>query len=379
MGTGCPVERERNVNLSFKRTTATAGAAVAMALILSACGAANEEDSGTGDEGTSALAGTLNGAGASSQEAAVAAWSQGFQTANPEVTVNYDPVGSGGGREQFLAGGTSFAGTDSILSDDELATAAERCVDGLVEIPTYVSPIAVLFNIEGVSELSLSPAVIGEIFSGAITNWNDPKIAAENEGAELPDLDITPVHRADESGTTGNFTDYLDAASGGTWDKGSVEVWPFESGEGAEGTSGVVAAVAGGNGTIGYADASQAGDLGVAKIKVGDEFVAYSPAAAAKALDVSTPIEGRGDNSIVFDLDRKTKASGAYPLILVSYQIACTTYEDENEAKLVKGWLSHITSDEGQQASADGAGSAPISAELTSQIAQIVDAIAAAS
>ena len=343
------------------------------ALFLSACGAANVGDQGSGD-----LTGTLNGAGASSQEAAVAAWSQSFQLANTGVTVNYDPVGSGGGREQFIAGGVSFAGTDSILEEEELVAAAARCESDVVEVPTYVSPIAVIFNLEGVDELNLSPEVIGAIFSGSITKWNDPKIAADNAGVNLPDLAITAVHRADKSGTTGNFTDYLAAASNGTWKEGKVEEWPTQSGEGAEGTSGVVAAVSGGNGTIGYADASQAGDLGVAKLKVGNEFVAYSPEAAAKALEVSEEVTGRGDLSLVYKLNRTTTEAGAYPLILVSYQVACSTYADANEGKLVKEWLSFVTSSEGQQVAANGAGSAPISDTLLTRIKEIIDAIDAA-
>ena len=362
------------MNRNYLRTAPVA-LALTLALGLSACGASNEEPA-AGAEGS--LAGTLNGAGSSAQEASIAAMAQGFQTANPDVTVNYDPVGSGGGREQFIAGGTDFGGTDSTLDDEEIVAAAERCGSDLIEVPTYVSPIAVIFNVDGVKDLNLTPAVVGEIFAGTITNWNDPLIAADNPDAKLPDGDITPVHRSDESGTTGNFTEYLDQTSGGTWAKGSVEVWPFKSGEAAEGTSGVVAAVKGGTGTIGYADASQAGDLGVAKIKVGDEFVAYSPEAAAKALDVSKAVDSGSDSILVYALDRKTTEAGVYPLILVSYQIACTTYEDQEKAGLVKGFLTYAASSDGQAKSAEGAGSAPISADLSGKITAIVEKINAA-
>lgn len=366
---GMPVTR-KNVRLT------PVAAALALTLGLSACAAGNEQ--APAGEGDGDLTGTLVGAGSSAQEASIAALAQGFQTANPDVTVNYDPIGSGGGREQFIDGGTDFGGTDSTLDDEELAAAAERCGSDVVEIPTYVSPIAVIFNLEGVDELNLTPEVLGGIFAGDITSWDDDAIAADNPDAELPATDITPVHRSDESGTTGNFTEYLDATSGGSWDAGSVEVWPIESGEAAEGTSGVVSAVNGGTGTIGYADASQAGDLGVAKIQVGDEFVAYSPEAAAKALDVSERVESESDSVLVYELDRDTTEAGVYPLILVSYQIACTTYEDEETANLVRGFLTHAASPEGQTASAEGAGSAPISDELSGTITAIVENISAA-
>ena len=129
--------------------------------------------------------------------------------------------------------------------------------------------------------------MIAAIFDGKITKWNDPKIAADNPDADLPAETITPVHRADDSGTTDNFTDYLSQAGEGAWPHEPDGLWPTKGGEAASGTSGLVAAVKNGTGTIGYADASQAGDLGIASVKVGDEYVAPTPEAAAKVLEVS--------------------------------------------------------------------------------------------
>lgn len=343
----------------------------ALSLTLGACSAANES-AGTND---SDLSGTLNGAGASSQEAAIAAWTKEFQISNNNVTVNYDPIGSGSGRGQFLSGGISFAGTDAPLSEEELAKAKERCTDDVIELPVYVSPIAVVFNLNGLSELNFSAGTLGKIFAGDITKWNDPQIAEENPEASLPDLAITAVHRSDDSGTTENFTEYLAAASGGTWSKGAVDAWPYKSGEGAEGTSGVIAAVKTGEGTIGYADASQAEGLSVAKIKVGDSYVAYSPEAAANLLDDSTRLSDRGENSVVFELNRTTTAANTYPIALVSYQVACSKYDDSKEAELVKNWLRFVISKPGQTAAAVGAGSAPISDELSGSLEPIIESI----
>ncbi|MBA2774883.1 MAG: phosphate ABC transporter substrate-binding protein PstS, partial [Nocardioidaceae bacterium] len=217
-----------------------AAAAITLALILSACGAANEE---AGAAGSSDLSGELNGAGATSQEAAMAAWKAGFQSDNSAVTVNYDPVGSGGGRESFLSGGVLFAGSDSYMEDEELTKAKETCGGDPIEFPVYVSPIAVIYNLQGVDDLQLSPATLAQIFAGDITTWDDPAIAADNPDADLPGDDITPVHRSDESGTTNNFTDYLSQAAEADWTYGPVETWPIKGGEGADGTSGVVSAV----------------------------------------------------------------------------------------------------------------------------------------
>ncbi|GAB3485801.1 phosphate ABC transporter substrate-binding protein PstS [Amycolatopsis cihanbeyliensis] len=365
----------------MKRTTlgriVALPAAAALTLGLAACGAANESnEGGEGNEGSGGVSGTISGAGSSAQEAAMQAWISGFIQSNPDVTVNYDPIGSGGGREQFVDGASDFGGTDAYLDEEELAKAQKRCGQ-VVEVPFYISPIAVIFKLDGVDELNLKPATLAKIFNQQITTWNDEAIAADNPGVQLPDTAITPVNRSDESGTTENFVDYLKAAAPQDWPHEVSGDWPVPGGEAAQGTSGVVQAVSAGNGTIGYADASRAGDLGTAKIGVGEEFVAYSPEAAAKVLDVSTRAEGRGEYSFAYDLARDTTESGIYPIVLVSYNIACATYEDANKAELVKALFSYIVSKEGQQASAEAAGSAPISDKLRSRVQPAIDAISA--
>ncbi|MET1132677.1 MAG: phosphate ABC transporter substrate-binding protein PstS [Aeromicrobium sp.] len=362
------------MNRKSMRTLAATAAGSALLFGLSACGAANESANADGSSDSS-LSGTLNGAGASSQQSAVNAWKQGFQTANADVTVNYDAIGSGGGREQFLAGGVSFAGSDAFLDDEEVVAAKERCGSDVVTVPVYVSPVAVVYNLEGVDDLQLSPKTIGAIFAGDVTQWNDDAIAADNPDAELPDSTITPVHRGDASGTTETFTAYLDAASGGSWSHGEVEEWPIKGGEAAQQTSGVIQAVSGGKGTIGYADASQAGELSTVAVKVGDEFVAPTPEAAAKVLDAATQVEGRAATDLALEIDRKTEASGVYPIVLVSYQIACQKYEDATEAELVKQWLTYVAGPDGQSASAEAAGSAPLSKDFSAKAQAAIDTI----
>jgi phosphate transport system substrate-binding protein len=354
----------------------------ALALVLSGCAAANDSGSDDGDssesgDGGASLSGTLNGGGASSQESAQGVWRAGFQGDNSAVTVNYDPVGSGTGRENFISKAYSFAGSDSALSPDEgeLDAANERCGGDVIEVPAYVSPIAVVYNLPGVEGLQVSAPTLAAIFDGTITAWNDPAIAEENPDLDLPDTGITPVHRSDDSGTTDNFTDYLSAASEGVWTYDPDGVWPIQGGEAAEGTSGLVAAVKAGEGTIGYADESQASGLGVAALKVGEEYVAPSAEAAAKVVAVSPRVEGRGANDMAIEVDRTTTESGAYPLILLSYLLACPTYDDANEAALVKGFLSYIVSEAGQQAAAEQAGSAPLDPALADEAGSIIDAI----
>ena len=353
------------------RTFAWTASAAVLALGLAACGGSDDTDTDAGSTGGSTtgsanLSGDLNGAGSSAQTAAMQAWAANFQDANPQATVNYDPVGSGGGREQFIAGGIDFAGSDSALSDDEITQADTRCggAGKTVEVPVYISPIAVIYNLDGVDNLQLSPDTLAQIFDQKITTWNDPAIAEDNPDADLPDTAISPVNRSDKSGTTTNFTQFLAGAVPDSWPHDASDTWPVQGGEAANGTSGVVAAVKGGAGTIGYADASQAGELGIAAIKIGDDYVAPSAEGAAAAVDEATQVEGRGDADLAYTIKRDSTTAGVYPIVLLSYQIACAQYDDAAKASLVKAFLTYVVSADGQAAAASNAGSAPISDTL---------------
>jgi len=372
---------------SFRR--ALVPGIAALALTFTACGpgsteSGSEGDSGSGDTSAAAsetLSGELAIGGSSAQESAQNAWIVGFGEVAPDVTVSYDPIGSGGGRENFISGAYPMAGSDSYLTDDEgeLTKATERCEgQAPIEIPNYVSPIAIIYNLEGVDDLQLSPETLAGIFAGKIKTWDDPAIKRDNPDAQLPSENITAVHRSDESGTTENFTDYLDAVAKSTWTEGVVETWPTSAGgEAGKGTSGVVQVVTDSPNTIGYADASQAGGLGQAKIKVGEEYVAPSAEAAAKILEVSPRVEKGSDVNMAVDLDHGTTEAGTYPIVLTSYLMACPSYAEGSEADLVKGYMSYILSDDGQQIGADEAGSAPLPDDIRSEATSIVEKISA--
>jgi phosphate transport system substrate-binding protein len=365
----------------FRSVAVPTVAAVALGLGLTACGAGNEgssSDSSNAAASSSSLSGTISGAGSSAQEAAQGAWTAGFQTANSGATINYDPSGSGAGVEQFLAKAVAFAGSDAYLDDTQLADSKKVCAGSTaLEVPAYISPIALVYNLPGVDELQLSPDTVAKIFAGKITTWDDPAIKADNPDATLPADKITAVHRSDDSGTTENFTDYLHQTAGSTWTAEAAKTWPFKSGEGANGTSGVIESVTNGKGAIGYADASQAASLGVASIKVGNAYVAPSADAAAKIADVSKPVSGRGTGDMALDVDRTTTEAGAYPLTLVSYVIACPSYTDKKTADLVKGYLGYVVSSDGQAAAAKAAGSSPLSSTLSDKAAKAMGTIAA--
>ncbi|MDT9594769.1 phosphate ABC transporter substrate-binding protein PstS [Nocardioides zeae] len=353
----------------------------ALALTLSACGAGNEGGDSNGvtqeqQDAFAELSGTLNGAGASSQESVQNVWRANFQGAASDVTVNYDPVGSGGGREQFIDGGVAFAGSDAYLDDEELATATERCGGtSPIEIPAYVAPIGIAYNVPGVEDLQLSPETLAQIFNNQITNWNDPAIATDNPEATLPDLAINPVYRGDGSGTSENFTEYLAATT--SWPHEASEDWPA-TGEAATGTSGVLEVVGGTEGSIGYADGAQVTEAGLpaAAIGVGEDFVAPTPEAAGAILEASTPVEGRDPEvDLAVDIDHTTQEAGTYPIVLASYLIACQSYDDANEAELVKGYLTYILSEEGQTSGNEDAGAAPLPDSIRETAAAVVEQI----
>ena len=350
---------------------------------LAACGdntAAPESTSATKD-GVASLTGEYAGAGASSQQTAVEAWIEGFRSQAPNATVAYNPSGSGAGVSTFLTGSTVWAGSDKALSAEEIEQSKSVCASGTAfDVPVYVSPIAVAFNLDGIStagkHVNMDAATIAKVFNGEITRWNDPAITEQNPGLDLPNLTITVVHRSDKSGTTLNFVSYLKDVAPSAWPHDLSENWPNEVGQGAKGTSGVVSTIKQANGTIGYADFSQVGDLGTVAVKVGDDYTPISADAASKVIadsPVDTSVDG--DNRIVIDIKNKTAATGAYPIVLVSYDIVCPAYKESNDATFAKAWLTYVTSAEGQKAAQDAAGTAPLPSNLTGKITASIDQI----
>ncbi|GGH62057.1 phosphate ABC transporter substrate-binding protein PstS [Rothia aerolata] len=344
-----------------------------------ATGEAGNSESGSGSE--SSVSGTLSGIGASSQQAAITAWESGFASANPDASVQYSPDGSGAGRKALLAGGADFAGSDAHLTEDEYQQSQDVCgPDGAMNIPVYISPIAVSFNLPGIDSLNLDAETIAKIFKGDIKKWNDEAIASQNEGVDLPDTNITVVHRSDDSGTTENFTEYLAAAAGDTWGQEPDGNWPSAyAGESNKGTSGVVDTTTSTEGAITYADASAVGDLGKVNVVVNGEPVELSPEAAAKTVEISDRVGVGNENDMSIDINRTPDEAGAYPIVLVSYHVVCSSYEDQATADLVKAYESYVVSEQGQQDAADAASSAPLTDALLEDAQKAIDSIEVAS
>ncbi|RCV52533.1 phosphate ABC transporter substrate-binding protein PstS [Marinitenerispora sediminis] len=323
--------------------------------------------------------GSLSGSGSSAQENAMQVWIAGYQTACEDSRVYYDAIGSGGGRSQFVDGAVAFAGSDAALDPEEAADAAPRCHGSeAINLPAYVVPIAVVFHLEGVDSLNMTPETIARVFAGEITFWDDPAIAASNPGTDLPHDRITPVSRSDESGTTENFTAYLSAAAADAWPYEASGQWPVPAVEAAQGNSGVAQALEGGDGTIGYVEASHVGSLSTVRVGVGDEFVAPDPEAAAAVVAASPQRPGGSEHDHALELDYATTEPGTYPVVLVSYEVACLRYADAAEAERVTGFLRYVLSEEGQRAASEETGSAPLPESTLADLRASLDAIGAA-
>ncbi|MBB5632792.1 phosphate transport system substrate-binding protein [Cryobacterium mesophilum] len=348
-------------------------AGVAVTTILSGC-AVNE----LAVTSNSKLSGTIFGDGASSQRAAQDAWIAAFQIAHPRATVEYDPVGSGSGRDAFQAGAIDFTGSDRPFTIEELASgtfASCRSGSPIIELPAYVSPIAIVFHLDGIDRLNLDATTIARIFNGQVQRWDDPEIADQNPGVTLPSILISAVHRSDDSGVTENFTQYLHEAAPNEWSWEPAGTWPIPGGEAAQGTAGVATAVANGHGTIGYVDGSQARGRPSVAVKVEDGYVPYSSAAAAAVVDASPLETGRTAGDLVIAIDRKGAGSGTYPVVLVSYLIGCEHYADPVQGKLVREYFDWIVSDTAQKTAEESAGSAPLPPAFAAQARAVVAGI----
>ncbi|WP_040702304.1 phosphate ABC transporter substrate-binding protein PstS [Nocardiopsis ganjiahuensis] len=376
-------KRTRTQDRSQRRSSTYRGAAsAALAGLLLATTACGSDDAVQGSapavpDDLECFSGSLHGSGSSAQENAMTTWIAGFQSACEDARIYYDSIGSGGGRNQFIDGAVAFAGTDSAMDPDENADALARCGDtDTINLPTYVVAIAVVFNLEGIEELNLGPDTVARIFNQDITHWNDPAIAEDNPDADLPDLAITQVNRADDSGTTENFTSYLAQAAPDSWPHEADGQWPITPRESAQGNSGIADTVSRAEGAIGYVEMSHLHGLPAANIGVGEEFVSISPEAAAKVVaDSPRREENTNEYDLALDLDYGTTEPGSYPMVLVSYEAVCLEYPDEKEAERVKAFLKYVVSPEGQAEASKETDSTPVNDALRTDLLASIEAI----
>ncbi|HPB71510.1 MAG TPA: phosphate ABC transporter substrate-binding protein PstS [Phycicoccus sp.] len=359
-----------------------ASLAVIGSLVLAGCGSDNTSGSGSSSSpvAVDCFTGTINAEGSSAQKNAIEEAIASYGKACSGAKINYNPTGSGAGIKQFTAGQVDFAGSDSALKttaadggQTEAAKAEAYCGAPAWNIPMVTGPIAVAYNLKGVDKLVLTPAVAADIFAGKITAWNDPAIAAVNPGVTLPSTAIKVFFRSDESGTTENFTKYLKAAAGGKWAAEPAKKWTG-AGEGKEKSAGVSEGVKSTDGGVTYVEWSYAKDnkLGVAQIDNGGGAVELTGAAVGKAVAAAKQV-GTG-NDLALKLDYTTKEAGAYPILLVTYEIVCSKGKDATKAKSIKAFLKHFASADVQK-SLEGIGYAPLPTEVETKVLAAIDAL----
>ena len=374
--------------MSVSRISALGAIALSGALALSACASENNGSApAAGSTGAAAgstaagdcFSGDLKAEGSSAQKNAIDEAIKAYQNACSDANIDYQPTGSGAGIKQFIAKQVDFAGSDSALKTTpkdgkvEADDAKAACGSEAWNIPMVTGPIAIAYNVKGVDKLVLNAEIAAKIFDGKITTWNDPAIAALNKGVTLPSTPIKVFFRSDESGTTENFTKYLKAAAPDAWSYETGKKWTGK-GEGKEKSAGVATAVKGQDGGITYVELSyaQQNQLPMAQIDNGSGPVELTADSVGKT--VATAKQTGTGNNLALKIDYATKEAGAYPIVLVTYEIVCSKYADAATGKKVKSFLKTFASDAVQK-QLQSKGYAPLPAEVATKVQTAVSAI----
>ena len=353
-----------------------------IALVSSACGGGNNTSSPAFSAAPALNCGgkkVLKASGSTAQQHAIEQFVYAYIRACPGYTLVYDSNGSGKGVSEFMDKKTDLGGTDSPLdaSKGEPAKAAQRCGSPAWDLPAVFGPIAVTFNVNGVSALNLDGPTTARIFNGGITMWDDPAIKGLNPGTNLPPTPIRVVFRSDQSGTTDNFQRYLNGASDGAWGKGIGKTFNGGVGEGAGGNDGTSAALRRTDGSITYNEWSFAvgRQLLMAQMitSAGPEPVSISADSVAKTI-AGAKFKGEGNDLLIETSSfYKPTQPGAYPIVLVTYEIVCSKYPDSATGTAVKAFMQ-ATIGEGQDG-LDLYGYIPMPSSFKSRLATAVNAI----
>ena len=347
---------------------AVAAGVVACGLALAACtSAGSDTNSGSGntssasDGGSSSsttnsdcVSGTLKSSGSTAQQNAMDQWIKDYQSkCGSDVSINYGGGGSGQGITDFTNGQTDFAGSDAALdpSAGEVEAANKACGSPAMDLPMVTGPIAIAYNVKGVKNLVLTADLVAKIFTGKVSTWNDPAIKAVNKGVNLPSAKISVFARSDDSGTTQNFEKYMAASAPKVWTKEPSKTWAG-TGQGKEGNQLVGKAVQSTDNSIAYVEWSYAiqNNLAEAKIDNGAGPVELTSENVGKTVDTAKVDSNGNPGDLTLSLDYATKTPGAYPIVLVTYEIVCTKYQDANTGKLVKSFMNFIASSDEQNA-----------------------------
>lgn len=319
-------------------------AALVMAVVAAACGGASSSTGNSPAPTVNVGSGTLTGAGATFPEPFYTKAFYAYSQKYPNVTVNYQAVGSGAGIQQFTNGTVDFGASDVPMTTTELTSAGGP--DKVVQAPTTLGVIAVSYNLSGVTKLQLDGPTLANIFLGTVKKWDDPSIKAINSGVSLPSKDITVVHRSDGSGTSYHFTDYLSKVSP-DW-KAKVGVgksvqWP--AGIGGKGNEGVATAVKQTDGGLGYVELAYVVQTGMAQAYLKNQAGKYVQASVTGATAAAAANKNVSPTSFSI-----TDAPGdtSYPIAGFSWIILKKTYAEVPKGKAVANLFRWLVTD-GQQ------------------------------
>ncbi|MFE9454764.1 phosphate ABC transporter substrate-binding protein PstS [Streptomyces sp. NPDC006739] len=342
------------------RALSLGAVAVSGAMALTACGSDATGSTTTGSSSSASTSassikcdnakGQLLADGSSAQKNAIDAWVKNFSQACG-VQINYKGGGSGAGVTAFTQGQLAFAGSDSALKPAEVTASKSVCKGGQgIDLPMVGGPIALGYNVPGVDNLVLDAKTLAQIFNSDIKNWNDPAIKKLNPSAKLPDLKIQAFHRSDESGTTDNFTKYLKATAPSVWGKYSGgKAWQAPGGQSAPQSAGVAQQVKQTAGAIGYFELSYVSDgIKAVSIATGASKPVAPSTDSATADIAAAKVVGVGQD-LSLKLDYATKAEGAYPITLVTYEIVCDKGNKADTLPATKAFLRYIASEDGQK------------------------------
>jgi phosphate transport system substrate-binding protein len=356
----------------------------ASALVLGGCGSTTHAV--TGSSPAPVQCGgkkQLKGSGAAAQENAMEQFVYAYVHACPGYTLDYNANGSGAGVTDFVNNVSDLAGSGDPLdpSKGQVDRAAQRCGSPAWDLPTVFEPIAVTYNVNGVTTLKLDAATLAKIFNGGITRWDDPAIKALNPGANLPSAPIHVFFRSDQSGDTSNFQQYLAAASNGAWGRGAGQTFNGGVGDGGVGDNGTSAEVQSTDGSITYNEWSFAvgKQLNMAQIvtSAGPDPVSITTDSVSKTIAGAT-FKGQGGDSRDLLVDTssfyKPTQSGAYPIVEPTYEIVCSKYPDAATGAAVKAFMRAAIGP--GQVGLDQYGSIPLPTAFQSKIAAAVNAIA---
>ncbi|HEY1574895.1 MAG TPA: phosphate ABC transporter substrate-binding protein PstS [Pseudonocardiaceae bacterium] len=371
---------------------AVLGLAAAGALMLAACGTDNNTGTGSspssagGSGASSAAAGSsitcpsgsanLTLSGSTAQANAISVWAKNFENACSGANVNNGLGGSGQGVSQFEAGSVDFAGSDYPLATTDMPKANARCKTGpAINIPLVPGPIAVGFNLPGVTGLNLSAGNLAKIFSDKITKWNDPAIAKDNPGVTLPAMGIQTFHRSDTSGTSFNFSNYLANEAKADWTYGTNKQWPGPGGQGDKGSALVSQDVKKTPGAIGYFELSYAQQQQIPFAKVSNaagQFVELTQDNASNFIG-KAKVVGSGNN-LTLSFDYTDTGANDYPNVLVTYEIVCQSGNDAAKLPALKSFLDYAASTDGQKAIL-GSGYVALPDNIRTKVVSAIDSL----